>query len=758
MKKSIKILVAGALVISLLAFANMQQWQVYAAEDLVADGDFDEMRSVDVSDFPKDYNNMSTGKWYSLNGGQISYIGYGESERSAMLPANSDNTWLGQIVEVKPNTSYVFSARIKTELAGGNAILQVLDARTGGNIDGIDEVWTGGTNWNNPTITFNSGQRTEVLLRVLKWTDDESSDTYKSRVYIDEAKLFTKGDYDEYTENQKTLITLENKVGNSDLVGMTNDQIKANDGWPLGWAPGDYYSNASSDNPTVIGEGYGENTNGFVLPADNGDVWIRTVAKVEPNTDYIFKVRVKHSDPQAGTTVSVEGPNDDKDATTTRLGETWPGGTSWSDVEIKFNSGSYNKVVLNVYKYGSPTGTESEQATYYGTVNVSHMRLYEAKQYDDYQEQLKQQEQEEQANQYSEVWRDDFDTLDMDTWSYQLGHKRGIEPQDYVASSDNVFVEDGNLVLSATNKDEYRVHYNADGSDIVKKYDSGSIATFGKKEFLYGKIEVRAKLPKGAGAFPAIWTLGNDFTLDGLVDSDQGVGWPMCGEIDIMELIGANPDVAGTSDSTVHGTIHNGMTEDGDKAQTNTYTLPDGQTFNDDFHTFSIVWNPDTIQWYVDDNLYSTVYITDLDYFQKPHYLLFNLAAGGEWPGFPNDETQFPMDFVIDYVSYSQTAAQKEAADRYYQTCPTISGVQDITISSEDQLTDLLANVSATDYNGQSLEVSCSVNDGYKLMWNGETRTSEIDFSKEGTYEIVYSTVGETNIYTRKIATLHVVN
>ena len=231
----------------------------------------------------------------------------------------------------------------------------------------------------------------------------------------------------------------------------------------------------------------------------------------------------------------------------------------------------------------------------------------------------------------------------------------------------------------------------------------------------------------------------------------------MCGEIDIMELIGENPDMPGTSDRTVHGTIHNGLTEDGDKAQTNTYTLPNDETFNNDFHTFSIVWNPDTIQWYVDDNLYSTVYITDLDYFHKPHYLLLNLAAGGAWPGFPNDQTQFPMDFVIDYVSYSQTKEQKAAADKYYETCPTINGVKDITISNEDELQNLLANVSAKDYNGQDLEVSCSVNDGYKLMWNGKTRTSEIDFSKEGTYEIVYSTVGESNIYTREVATLHVV-
>ena len=652
MKKTKKVLIASALALSTFAAAK-QTWQVNAAPtDLVVNGDFEELKTSSILTYSGNSSDMEYSNWYSKGGGVVSYVGNNESERSGMLPANKQDVWLAQVVKVKKNTDYVFSAYVRTSLARGSGILQVLDANTD-KIEGIDEVWTGGTEWKHGTVSFNSGNHEEIVIRVLKWTDknDTVSDIYKSEVYVDDAKLFTKADYEEYQAKQDAKTKLVNLVGNSDLVGMTNDDIKANDGWPLGWNVGDYYSNAKTDNPTVLGEGYGENANGFVLPAENGDVWVRTVANVKKNTDYLFKVRVKHSDALAGTTVSVEGPNNDENASTTRLGETWPGGTSWSDVEIKFNSGEYEKVLLNVYKYGPVDGKESEQATYHSTVNVSDMRLYEQAVYDKVLEEEKEEDQEEQNNQYTEVWRDEFDTLDMNSWSYQLGHKRGIEPQEYVDSSKNVFVEDGKLILRATKKDEYTIHYNADGSDIVKKYDSGSIATFGKREFLYGKIEMRAKLPKGAGAFPAFWTLGNDFTLDGLVASDQGVGWPMCGEIDIMELIGENPDMPGTSDRTVHGTIHNGLTEDGDKAQTNTYSLPEGQTFNDEYHTFSIIWNPDTIQWYVDDNLYSTVYITDLDYFHKPHYLLLNLAAGGAWPGFPNDQTQFPMDFEIDYIT-----------------------------------------------------------------------------------------------------------
>mgnify|MGYP001851465702 FL=1 len=745
MKKTKKVLIASALVLSTFAAAK-QTWQVNAAPtDLVVNGNFEELQTSSILTYSGNPSDMEYSNWYSKGGGVVSYVGNNESERSGMLPANKQDVWLAQVVKVKKNTDYVFSAYVRTSLAGGSGILQVLDANTN-KIEGIDEVWTGGTEWKHETVSFNSGNHEEIVIRVLKWTDEKDtvSDIYKSEVYVDDAKLFTKADYEEYQAKQETKTKLTNYIKNSDLINVQSSDILKNNGDTYSYESGKFYYNG--DVPAVIGEGYGENAYGLVLPENVEYNSLKAlISGLKQNTDYVFKVYLKHGSDNTGTVTSINA----LDGTSLFKADDnigYSGGVTWKEYTYPFNSGSFEKAYVDIYKY-------------YGnsTASISDMRVYEKAEYDKYLEEIKEEEQEAQDKLYTEVWRDEFDTLDMNSWSYQLGHKRGIEPQEYVDSSENVFVEDGKLILRATKKHEYTIHYNADGSDIVKKYDSGSIATFGKREFLYGKIEMRAKLPKGAGAFPAFWTLGNDFTLDGLVASDQGVGWPMCGEIDIMELIGENPDMPGTSDRTVHGTIHNGLTEDGDKAQTNTYTLPNGETFNKDFHTFSIVWNPDTIQWYVDDNLYSTVYITDLDYFQKPHYLLFNLAAGGEWPGFPNEDTDFPMDFVIDYVSYSQTKEQKAAADKYYETCPTINGVKDITISNEDELQNLLANVSAKDYNGQDLEVSCSVNDGYKLMWNGKTRTSEIDFSKEGTYEIVYSTVGESNIYTREVATLHVV-
>lgn len=744
MKKTKKVLIASALVLSTFAAAK-QTWQVNAAPtDLVVNGNFEELQTSSILTYSGNPSDMEYSNWYSKGGGVVSYVGNNESERSGMLPANKQDVWLAQVVKVKKNTDYVFSAYVRTSLAGGSGILQVLDANTN-KIEGIDEVWTGGTEWKHETVSFNSGNHEEIVIRVLKWTDEKDtvSDIYKSEVYVDDAKLFTKADYEEYQAKQETKTKLTNYIKNSDLINVQSSDILKNNGDTYSYESGKFYYNG--DVPAVIGEGYGENAYGLVLPENVEYNSLKALIDgLKQNTDYVFKVYLKHGSDNTGTVTSINA----LDGTSLFKADDnigYSGGVTWKEYTYPFNSGSFEKAYVDIYKY-------------YGnsTASISDMRVYEKAEYDKYLEEIKEEEQEAQDKLYTEVWRDEFDTLDMNSWSYQLGHKRGIEPQEYVDSSENVFVEDGKLILRATKKHEYTIHYNADGSDIVKKYDSGSIATFGKREFLYGKIEMRAKLPKGAGAFPAFWTLGNDFTLDGLVASDQGVGWPMCGEIDIMELIGENPDMPGTSDRTVHGTIHNGLTEDGDKAQTNTYSLPEGQTFNNEYHTFSIIWNPDTIQWYVDDNLYSTVYITDLDYFHKPHYLLLNLAAGGAWPGFPNDQTNFPMDFEIDYISYSQTKEQKAAADKYYATCPTISGVKDITISSEDELQSLLSNVSAKDYNGNDLEVYCSVNNGTKLMWNGKTRTSEIDFSKEGTYEIVYSTVGESNIYTREIATLHV--
>ncbi|WP_269206092.1 YSIRK-type signal peptide-containing protein [Streptococcus equi] len=170
-----------------------------------------------------------------------------------------------------------------------------------------------------------------------------------------------------------------------------------------------------------------------------------------------------------------------------------------------------------------------------------------------------------EENDYELIWEDEFsgDRLNQENWGYELGSIRGNEQQHYTDSTENVYLENGNLVLNVTERKGEDRYANPRGGTSARQviYDSGSVRTVGKQEFLYGRIEARAKLPKGKGAFPAFWTLGADFTLDGDIASTQGYGWPSTGELDIMELIGApNGEHEGElaegdqSNKTVYGT------------------------------------------------------------------------------------------------------------------------------------------------------------------------------------------------------------
>lgn len=129
---------------------------------------------------------------------------------------------------------------------------------------------------------------------------------------------------------------------------------------------------------------------------------------------------------------------------------------------------------------------------------------------------------------YKIVWQDNFSgkVLDQNVWGYELGNIRGNEQEHYSSSSDNISLKDGNLVLKVTDRpkeDQYRNTERLGNNARLVKYNSGSVRTHGKKEFLYGRIEAKAKLPKGKGVFPAFWTLGADFPIDGrmIVNKDM---------------------------------------------------------------------------------------------------------------------------------------------------------------------------------------------------------------------------------------------
>ena len=239
---------------------------------------------------------------------------------------------------------------------------------------------------------------------------------------------------------------------------------------------------------------------------------------------------------------------------------------------------------------------------------------------------------------YQLVWSDEFDgangsTPDAAKWAIQTGGNGwgNHELEYYTNRPANVQVANGNLVITAV-KEEYT------GSDGVSRhYTSARMQTKGLFAQQYGRFEASIKIPRGQGMWPAFWMLGNN------IDT---VNWPACGEIDIMENIGKETSI-------VHGTLHApGYTPAGVTAS---YTLPAGKLFADDYHLFAVEWEPQQIRFYVDSNLYATKTPADAPStspwpFQQPFFILLNLAVGGDWPGNPDDTTQFPQQMLVDYV------------------------------------------------------------------------------------------------------------
>ncbi len=253
------------------------------------------------------------------------------------------------------------------------------------------------------------------------------------------------------------------------------------------------------------------------------------------------------------------------------------------------------------------------------------------------------------AQDWQLVWSDEFDgdVLDETKWSYQhgTGSQYGLwgwgngELQFYTDREENIYIEDGKLHIVAR-QEAYANRY----------YTSARIRTINKGDWKYGKFEVRAKLPEGQGLWPAIWMLPTENVYG---------TWPASGEIDIMELIGHEPDV-------VHGTVHYGTSADDHRFRGGTHRLDEG-LYSDAFHTFSIIWSPTRIAWYVDDRLYYIVFPSSIAPYHWPFdqkfHLLLNVAVGGIWPGSPDDSTEFPQEMVVEYVRVYQEETETYAAD-----------------------------------------------------------------------------------------------
>lgn len=228
-------------------------------------------------------------------------------------------------------------------------------------------------------------------------------------------------------------------------------------------------------------------------------------------------------------------------------------------------------------------------------------------------------------------WHDEFEGAglpDSTKWGYEHGFIRNEEKQFYTRRrTENARQENGHLVITAR-KENYR---------DTAEYTSASLITKEKAQWTYGRIEVRAKLPTGRGMWPAIWMLGSDI---------DEVGWPECGEIDIMEYVGFEPN-------TIHGTVH-----------TDSFNHVEGTSRGGDihveapyesFHRYAIEWTPDKIDFFVDGENYFTFENTGGGTaewpFDEPHYLILNAAVGGSWGGQKGiDDSIFPQEYRIDYV------------------------------------------------------------------------------------------------------------
>jgi beta-glucanase (GH16 family) len=225
---------------------------------------------------------------------------------------------------------------------------------------------------------------------------------------------------------------------------------------------------------------------------------------------------------------------------------------------------------------------------------------------------------------------------DPNKWSYEVGGGGwgNKELQYYTDSTKNAHLDGiGNMVIRAAKLD---ARSNLSCWYGPCEYTSARLITKGKFEQKYGRFEARIKIPQGQGMWSAFWMLGNDI---------DKVGWASCGEIDIMENIGKEPN-------TIHGTIH-GPDYSGDKSIGAQFRA--NKKFADDFHVFATEWSENKIEFFVDGKRYKTTTPKDLPkgrkwVFDHPFFLLLNFAIGGPWGGNPDHTSVFPQEMLIDYV------------------------------------------------------------------------------------------------------------
>lgn len=227
---------------------------------------------------------------------------------------------------------------------------------------------------------------------------------------------------------------------------------------------------------------------------------------------------------------------------------------------------------------------------------------------------------------YSLVWEDKFNgkSLDTSTWSHETADPGWVNNELQRYTNENIKLSDGKLLIIAKNENN--------------EYTSARLITKGKRTFTYGLFEIKAKIPSGTGTWPALWMLGQNI---------DKVGWPACGELDIMEHVGKHPNF-------IHSTVHN---KSGYGNTPYTGILKIKNPF-DAFHIYGMEWTTEFIAYYIDGNLVykynPKVRNPDTWPFDKPFFLIFNIAIGGDWGGPDVDEKLFPATMTVDWVKVYQ--------------------------------------------------------------------------------------------------------
>lgn len=282
------------------------------------------------------------------------------------------------------------------------------------------------------------------------------------------------------------------------------------------------------------------------------------------------------------------------------------------------------------------------------------------------------------------VWHDEFDgdEIDLTKWTHETNCWGGgnNEHQCYTDRPDNSFVRDGSLVIHAK-PEEFTgpaepLEWGGDPGETTLPYTSARLRSTGEGAWTYGRIEISARVPGGQGIWPAIWMMPQDSVYG---------DWAASGEIDIFEAVnlGTEPDP-----TTVHGTLHyGGQWPDNTSSGTSFVPNTDPQ---EQFHTYAIEWAHGEIRWFVDDVHFATqtsagwysepawpraTALTEGEPFDQNFHLLLNVAVGGDWPGPPNANTEFPVEMEVDYVRVWECPASPQTLE----ACGTVNpGAQQV--------------------------------------------------------------------------------